>query len=121
MIELLEVSKENNIYSSTVMCEIEEKETKLNFGINTSDFSRLKRILEFQPFQKSGFGKYRYFFALSYRNNSENDELCFMNVRVEQLKTHKEFEFELSKKYVSNILWLNEIKSLEDIAHLKTY
>jgi len=119
MIELLDVNKEKNIYSSTILHKIEGKELKLNFGIEKSDFSRLKRILEFQPFQNGGFGKYRYFFATKYGNHSEQKELSIINIRVEQLKVNKEFEFELSKKYISNLLWLNEIESSQDVIHLK--
>ena len=119
MIELLDVNKENNIYSSTVSHKIEGKEIKLNFGIEKSDFSRLKRILEFQPFQNGGLGKYRYFFATKYGSHPDQKTLSFINVRVEQLKINKEFEFELSKKYISNLLWLNEIQSLQEVIHLK--
>ena len=119
MIELLDVNKKDNIYSSTVLHKIEGKDIKINFGIEKSDFSRLKRILEFQPFQSGGFGKYRYFFALNYRINSEQKELYFTNVRVEQLKLNKEYEFELSKKFISNLLWLDQIEFEENIIHLK--
>ena len=118
MIELLDVNKENNIYSTTVSHKIEGKEIKLNFGIEKSDYSRLKRILEFQPFQNGGMGKYRYFFSTKYGSHEQN-ALSFINVRVEQLKANKEFEFELSKKYISNLFWLNEIEFLKDVIHLK--
>ncbi len=45
-----------------------------NFGIEKPDFSRLKRILESQPFQIGGFGKYSYFFA----------ECHFSGVKIDQ-------------------------------------
>ena len=119
MIELIDVSKEKNIFSSTVLHKIESQKIKINFGIEKSDFSKLKRILEYQPFQSGGFGKYRYFFATKYRNHPNQKELSFINVRVEQLKTNKEYEFELSKKYISNLLWLNEISDIKEVNHLE--
>ncbi len=113
MIELLEVSRENNIYSSLISLEINNEKIKVRFGIDTSDYSRLKRILEFRPWENTGVAPYRYFFALSY-SKKEND-LSEIKVRVEQNSRHKQFYFELSNKYISNILWFDTIKEKHTI------
>ena len=118
MIELLDASKADKIYSSVIRHSINGQDLKLRFGIESSDFSRLKRILDFRPFENTGVAPYRYFFALSYRNNPDRENSAFISVRVEQLDRHKQFEFELGKKYISNLLWfdgLTETKEIEEL------
>lgn len=118
MIELLKASKADNVYSSLIRHAINGETLKLRFGIEQSDFSRLKRILEFRPYEDTGVAPYRYFFALSYRNNPDNEKLAFISVRVEQLNRHKQYEFELSKKYIANLLWFNELTDIKEIEEL---
>lgn len=118
MIELLDVSRENEIYSSLIMHQINGEFYRLRFGILTSDYGRLKRILEFRPFENTGVSSYRYFFAHSLRKDSSNEGIVYTDIRVEQLDKHKQFEFQLSKKYMSNILWFSEIKDKKEIEHL---
>jgi len=83
-----------------------------------SDYGRLKQILEFRPFENTGVAPYRYFFATSYRNDSDNEDLAFISVRVEQLARHKQFEFNLSKKYISNLLWFSQLKDSKEVENL---
>jgi len=118
MIELLDASKADNIYSSVIRHSINEQDLKLRFGIESSDFSRLKRILDFRPFENTGVAPYRYFIALSYRNNPDNEDSAFISVRVEQLDRHKQFEFELGKKYISNLLWFDGLSETKEIGQL---
>jgi len=118
MIELLDVSKENNVFSSLIRHQIHEELYKLRFGILVSDYGRLKQILEFRPFENTGVAPYRYFFATSYRNDSDNEDLAFISVRVEQLARHKQFEFNLSKKYISNLLWFSQLKDSKEVENL---
>ncbi len=118
MIELLDVSKAENIYSSLIRNTINGENLNLRFGIEKSDYSRLKRILEFRPFENTGVSPYRYFFALSYGPDSENEKIAIISVRIEQLERNKQYEFELSKKYISNILWFNEINDKKEIEQL---
>lgn len=109
MLELLSVSKANNIYSSLIRHKISDEVLNLRFGIDPIDFGHLKRILEFRPYENTGVAQYRYFFALSYRNDPDNNTLVFTNIRVEQLDRHKQYEFIISKKYIANILWFNSL------------
>ncbi len=118
MIELLDASKANNVFSSLIRHTINGNDLKLRFGIDSSDYSRLKRILEFRPFENTGIAPYRYFFALSYRDNPNNQDSTFISVRVEQLGRHKQFEFELGKKYISNLLWFNGLTETKEIEQL---
>ena len=69
MIELLGAENTKGILSSIIKYEIGGELLKLRFGIISSDYGRLKRILEFRPYENTGVAAYRYFFALSYRND----------------------------------------------------
>jgi hypothetical protein len=113
MIELLEASKENEAYFSLIKHEINGESLRLRFGIVPSDYGYLKQILEFRPFENTAVAPYRYFFALSYRK--ETDELSYIDIRVEQLRKHKQFEFKISNRYISNLLWFSTLTSKKEV------
>lgn len=115
MIELLEISRDNGIYSSLIKNKISGEELKVRFSIDPADYVYLRNILDFRPYENSGVAKYHYFFALSYRKDSENIDLAYMSVRVEQADRHKQYEFKVSRKFVSNILWFNSLTDKKDI------
>ncbi len=116
MIELLDVSNKDNIHSSLISYEIDGQKLNLRFGIEPLDYGRLKRILEFRPFENTGVAPNHYFFAFSYRK--KDNELAEINVRIEQLDRHKQFEFTVSKKYISNLLWIGSGLKLKDVETL---
>ena len=118
MIELLNVSNTDNIYSSLIRHRISGEELNLRFGIDPIDFGHIKRILEFRPFENTGVSPYRYFFALAHRNDPDNSDLTFTDIRVEQLDRHKQFEFKVSKKYIANILWFNSLTDKKPIEQM---
>ena len=118
MIELLDVNLDNGVYSSLIEHSINGELLKLRFSIVLSDYPRLKRILEFRPFENTGVAQYRYFFPISYRKDVENKDLAFINIRVEQLGRHKQYEFCISRKYISNLLWFNTIRDKKQIENL---
>ena len=118
MIELLKASNTDNIYSSLIRHKISNEELNLRFGIDPIDFGHLKRILEFRPFENASVAPYRYFFALSYRNDPDSNDLAFTGIRVEQLDRHKQYEFKISKKYIANILWFNSLTDQNQIGQM---
>jgi hypothetical protein len=118
MIELISVSKSDNIYSSLIRHTISGEELILRFGISPNDFGPLMRILEFRPFENTGVSPYRYFFALSFRKDPDSMDLMYINVRVEQLNRHKQYEFRVSKKYIANILWFNSLTDRKQIEQM---
>ena len=115
MIELLETSNKDNNYSAIIKHTIANEELRLRFSIEQADYGRLKQILEFRPFENTGVARYRYFFALSYHKDSENNGLIHTAIRVEQLDRHKQYEFVVSKKFLSNILWFNSLTDKKNI------
>ena len=115
MIELLNVSNTDNIYSSLIRHKISDEVLNIRFSIDPIDFGHLMKILAFRPFENTGVSPYRYFFALSYRDDPNNNNLTFTGIRVEQLGKHKQFEFTISKKYIANILWFNSLTDKKTI------
>jgi hypothetical protein len=118
MIELLDASHTDNVYSAVIRHKIADKVLKLRFAIDISDYGRLKHILQFRPFENTGLAPYRYFFPLSYRKDIENQEIAHIAVRVEQLDRHKQYEFETSIKFVSNLLWFNSLADTKPIEQM---
>ena len=62
MIELVDTSNKDNIYSALIKHKIADEDLKLRFAIEQADYRRLKRILEFRPFENTGVVSYRHFF-----------------------------------------------------------
>lgn len=111
MIEIVSVANENNIHRATIRLDLEGEILTLQFAIQPEDYGHVKKILTFRPFEDTGFAHYKYYFALSYsKSNENNKESAFIDIRVEQLKQHKQFEFEVSRQFVSNLLWFSETK-----------
>jgi hypothetical protein len=118
MIELLEVSRNNGIYSSLIKHKISGEDLKIRFSIDSIDYGHLRNIMDFRPYENTGVAKYYYFFAMSYRKDSENNNLAYTNIRVEQADRHNQYEFKVSRKYLSNILWFNSLKDKKDIENM---
>ena len=118
MIELIDVSNADGVYSSIIRYKIADEELKLRFVIDQTDYGHLKRILEFRPFENTGVAAYHYFFALSYREDSVNENLGHIAVRVEQLDKHKQYKFMTSRKYIANILWFNSLTDKKQILQM---
>jgi hypothetical protein len=104
MIEFLEVRKTENVYSSLIVVEKNLEKIKLQFGIDSLDYTLLKKIFEFRPFENTNVETYKYFFTFSYRKDDNNSELAFADIRIEQNVKNKQFEFILSRKFISNLL-----------------
>jgi hypothetical protein len=118
MIELLDVKYEQNVYSSLVRHSINKEQLRIRFSIIPIDYGRLKKIFQFRPFENTGVAPYRYFFTYSYSKDSEDEDLASMDIRVEQLGNHKNYNFPMSRKYISNLLWINTITDKRQLDHL---
>ena len=114
-IELLVITKNKDILSALVRQSLNQENLKVRFGINLADYNHLKRILDYRPFENTGFGPYRYYFVLSYRKDNGSSDLCYTNIRVEQLDRHKQYEFKISQKLMSDILWLYAVTDMKEI------
>lgn len=117
-IRLLEASKINDVHSCLLGCTIKGEALNLRIGIKSDDYPRLNTILQCRPFESIAVAPYSYFFNHSYRDDLENAEIKFVGIQVEQLKNSKQFEFKLSKSFIANILWLEQIEDKKELEHL---
>lgn len=116
LIELIGVSNANNIYSCIICLEINGEHLKLRFSIESIDYISLLKIMQFKPFENTGFAPYRYFFHLSYRKRENN--MATTSIWVEQQRVHKTFEFNITQKLITNLLWFNSLTDSESIKEL---
>ena len=117
MIELRNAFREENGCSSLIRHQVNGEFVNLRFAIHPPDYGRLKSIVQFRPFEDTGVAPYRYFFPLSYLLTADKN-LVYTTVRVEQLNRHKQFEFEVSRAYMANLLWISQLTDAEDIRRL---
>ncbi|WP_426061628.1 hypothetical protein [Hymenobacter sp. B1770] len=115
MVELLDALRENGFYGCKASITLGNEKVKVKFGTNERGWIMLKKLLSFQPFENVSFGKYRYYFTSSYRQNGED---VLAGIRVEQGQRHKRFELELTKELNANLIWLILRKDKTEVAHL---
>ena len=118
MIEIVNATNENDLYFSTIKLKLNDEVLTLKFGITQRDYSLIKKVLEFRPFENTGVAPYRYFFTGLAGKVSDNPELGNITVRVEQLRDHKQFEFNIGKKYAANLNWFQETKDISKFEKL---
>ena len=119
MVDLLSaIQPSPDSYGCVAQMLLANKHVKVLFGISQKDYVFLKKILSTQPFQPAYTGKYRYFFVLSWRQNPDTGNTS-VAVRIEQGTLHKQFFFDLSKALLSNLAWLKQLKSPNEIAHIR--
>jgi hypothetical protein len=119
LIELLSATHPSpDSYGCIAQMLLANEHVKVLFGISQKDYVFLKKILSTQPFQPAYTSKYRYFFVLSWRKNPDTGNTS-VAVRIEQGTLHKQFFFDISKALLSNLAWLKQLKSLDEIAHIR--
>jgi|GEM_PF-5507029 len=110
MIELVDAITVNDLYFSIIKRHLNGADYTLKFGVTKDDYNKLKYILTYRPFENTGVGVYKYFYAGSYQKNGHSEGVSIIYVRVEQLKQHKQFQFPIGNLYLSNLIWFSEIK-----------
>jgi Protein of unknown function (DUF1493) len=113
MVRLLGCDKQNDLYFGRVSILLDTKRVNLKFGIDYNAYLEIKNAIQFRPFDNFVNEPYRHFFVGSY-----NKEAQTMSVRVEQGKTHKQFQIKGSKGLISNLLWFSEIENINQVQHL---
>jgi hypothetical protein len=119
MVELLGTTQpEPNVYGCQAQIILNEKPIRVQFGITQYEFVLLKKIATTRPFNSMKLSDYRYFFAGAYKKNDSNGKAA-ISVRIEQGVQHKQFWFEATERLLSNLLWLQEIKSIDEVKPLR--
>jgi hypothetical protein len=115
-VELLGASKVDSAFAAEAILQLKGEHLRLRFHVNEQAYMLLKKLASFQPFEAVATGKYRYYFAGSYRKVGEDQVV--VGIQVVQATRHKKFELELTSALVANLVWLQGITSREQIAHL---
>jgi hypothetical protein len=119
MIELLGPTQpEPNVYGCQVQIILDEEPIRVHFGINQYEFVLLKKIVTNRPFSSTKLSDYCYFFTGSYKMNDSGGKAA-VAIRIEQSAQHKQFWFEATERLLANFLWLQEIKSIDEVDQLR--
>lgn len=114
--ELLDAFERDGLYFGIVRVTVAGETAAFEFGIEQRGYAALKRILQSHPFDP--LGKYRYFFAASYRRGPGSDTVV-LKVRIEQGTNGKGFAFDGPISLGANLIWFQSLKDFQDTAALK--
>ncbi len=115
MIEIVDAVNLDNTYSAIIGLKLDMEFLSLRFEVSESDYPRIRNIVTFRPFENTAVGIYHYFFSGSYQKNTPKKEMAIINIRVEQLNQHKQFNFPISVNFVANLLWFGSVKEKSEV------
>jgi hypothetical protein len=75
-VELLGASKGASAFAGEAILHLKGEHLRLRFTVNEQAYLLLKKLVSFQPFESVATGKYRYYFAGSYRQVGEDQVLA---------------------------------------------
>jgi hypothetical protein len=116
--EILDTVERDGNYFGVVQIGSEENLVAFEFGIDSSGYRALRRVLQTKPFETLGSGACRYYFVPSVRRLPESGHAEF-EVRIEQGSDGRQFTFKGSLGLVANLMWFFELKDLASAAHLR--
>jgi hypothetical protein len=118
--ELLSAYKREGQYFGEITVCINEETRSFEFGLSLQGYQSLIKILSYRPFDATPGIKYHYFFTPTIHGTLEREtNIRTVNIRIEQGKNGKEFEFELSTDLIANLKWFFELKNFNDASYLK--
>lgn len=118
MIEIIKVFEESDGYYSIIEIHIHSEKERLRFGVTQNSYKALRKILQSCPLDAMPGLIYRYFVDGSMGRKTENN--IFIGIRCEVEGNGKSFDFEVPQELASNLKWFAELKSFDEVAHLRT-
>jgi hypothetical protein len=118
-VELADAYEREGGYHGVVRVSVAGQFAALEFGISTEGYRALRRVFNARPFDTAPGLKYRYFFTGSYGRRKMGEETVLFQVRIEQGRSAKSFEFSGPTSLVANLRWFMELKTLDDASALK--
>ena len=113
MVRLLGCDKQNDQYFGRVCILLDKKEVPLKFGIDYNGYLGIKNAIQFRPFDNFTNEPYRHFYTGSYDKESQT-----MSIRVEQGRTHKQYDIKSSNGLIANLNWFFQIENVSQVQHL---
>jgi hypothetical protein len=116
--ELLDAYERDGLYFGAVRVTVAGEAAAFEFGVEQRGYVSLKQILQTRPFDP--LGKHRYFFKGNFSKREPDSDTVRFGVRIEQGANGKSFEnFSGPLSLVSNLLWFQSLKDLQNTAVLK--
>lgn len=109
-IEIIDAYKIEDNCFSVISLTLNGETFTLRFGVHPEEYSRLRYIITFRPFENTSVGKYRYFTLGNGGKDEHSKNFSLISIRVDQLKQTKQFMLPIGPKYLANIWWFREIK-----------
>ena len=118
MIEIIKVIEESDGYYSIIEIHIQNEKERLRFGVTQNSYKALRKILQSRPLDTMPGLNYRYFWDRSIGRKTEKN--IFIGIRCEVEGKSKSFDFEVPQELASNLKWFAELKSFDEVEHLRT-
>jgi len=116
--ELLDAYERDGFYFGAVRVTVDGEAVAFEFGVEQRGYVSLKRFLQTRPFDP--LGKHRYFFKGNFSKREPDSDTVRFGVRIEQGENGKSFEnFSGPVSLVSNLLWFQSLKDLQNTTALK--
>ena len=115
--ELLDAYERDGLYYGAVRVTVADEVAAFEFGVERRGYVTLRQILQTRPFDT--LGKHRYFFKGNFSKREPDSDTVSFGVRIEQGADGKNFEnFSGPVSLVSNLLWFQSLKDLQNAAAL---
>ena len=116
--ELLDAYERADLYFGVVRVTVADQVAAFEFGVEQRGYIALKQVIQTRPFDP--LGKHRYFFKGNFSKREPDSDTVMFGVRIEQGANGKSFDnFRGPVSLVSNLLWFQSLKDLQDAAALK--
>jgi hypothetical protein len=116
--EIIEAYARDDPYFASVRLARNSDDRIFELGVTQSSYYALKRIFQSRPFDDTPGIKARYYFVPKY-SKRDDPERCIGTVRIEQGKDARDFEYEMPKTLIANLLWFFEMKDVKEAQHLQ--
>jgi len=118
MVEIVSAFQEGAYSFAVVAINIDGARQKFRFGITDAGYGALCKVLQSRPFDQMPGTKYRYYFTGTC-GRTVGEKMSFIQIRIEETKNGREFEFCAPDDLVANLIWFDQLKDFSLAEHLK--
>jgi hypothetical protein len=119
MPEIIGAFERDGHFFGVIQVVLDGEHYAFEFGVDKSGYLVLKRVLQFHPFDTLPGAPYRYFFAGGLGRLGQKGGPVSFNVRVEQGRDAKQFNFKGPWELGANLQWFLELRRPEEAVQLR--
>jgi hypothetical protein len=119
MVEIVSAFQEGAHSFVVVAINVDGARQKFRFGITDAGYGALRKVLQSRPFDQMPGTQYRYYFTGTC-GRIAGQKMSFIEIRIEETKNGREFEFSAPDDLVANLMWWNRLTNFSQAEHLKT-